>query len=73
MTTIADFDIATDLKVEFFLPKGDNLFIVGISKLGGTDLLNTSGQFVIGVSLLGGEDILGASGFEWRDLACTAA
>ena len=73
MTTIADFDIATDLKVEFFLPKGDNLFIIGISKLGGTDLLNSSGQFIVGVSLIGGEDILGASGFEWRDLSCTAA
>ena len=73
MTTITDFDIATDLKVEFFLPKGDNLFIVGISKLGSDDLLNNSGQFVVGISLLGGDDILGASGFEWRDLACTTA
>lgn len=73
MTTIADFDIATDLKAEFYLPKGDNLFIIGISKLGGSDVMNNSGQFVLGTSLLGGEDILGASGFEWRDLACEIA
>lgn len=73
MTTIADFDISTDLKAEFYLPKGDNLFIIGISKLGGSDLLNNSGQFVLGSSLLGGDDILGASGFEWRNLSCSIA
>lgn len=73
MTTIADFNIATDLKVEFYLPKGDNLFIIGISKLGSNDVMNSSGQFVLGTSLLGGTDILGASGFEWRDLACETA
>lgn len=73
MTTIADFDIANDLKVEFFLPRGDNVFIIGISKLGGEDVLDTAGAFVIGTSLLGGADILGGSGFEWRDLACEAA
>jgi len=73
MTRIADFDIANDLKVEFYLPKGDHLFIIGISKLGGSDVMNNSGQFVLGTSLLGGTDILGASGFEWRDLACEAA
>ena len=73
MTTIADFDIATDLKVEFFMPRGDNVFLVGISKLGSDDVLNDAGAFVIGESLLGGTDILGGSGFEWRDLACSAA
>jgi hypothetical protein len=73
MTAIADFDIANDLKVEFFLPRGDDIFIIGISKLGSEDLLDTTGAFVIGESLLGGSDILGGSGFEWRDLACEAA
>lgn len=73
MTAIADFDIANDLKVEFFMPAGNDVFVVGISKLGGEDLLDTAGAFVIGESLLGGEDILGGSGFEWRDLTCEAA
>lgn len=71
MTAIADFDIANDLKVEFFMPRGDNIFIVGISKLGGDDLLDTAGAFLIGESLLGGSDILGGSGMEWRNLSCT--
>lgn len=73
MTTIADFDIANDLKVEFFLPGGDNVFIIGISKLGSENVLDPGGAFVIGISLLGGSDILGSSGFKWRDLACEAA
>lgn len=73
MTAIADFDIANDLKVEFFVPRGDDIFIIGISKLGSTDLLDTASAFVIGESLLGGPDILGGSGFEWRDLTCTVA
>lgn len=74
MTAIANFDIANDLKVEFFLPnESENVFIIGISLLGGTDLLSTGGTFVIGESLLGGTDILGASGFLWQDLACKIA
>lgn len=73
MTTIADFNIANDLKVEFFMPRGDDVFVVGISKLGSTDLLDSAGAFVIGESLLGGTDILGGAGMEWRDLACEAA
>lgn len=60
MTTIANFDIATDLKVEFFVPNaaGDT-FILGVSELGGTDLLSGSGEFILGYSLLGGDDVLG--------------
>lgn len=73
MTTIANFDIANDLKVEFYLPRTDNVFIVGISKLGGDDLLDDVGAFILGESLLGGTDVLGGSGFVWRDLACEAA
>jgi len=72
MTVLTNFDIATDLKVEFFLPfRSENVFIVGVSQLGGIDLLSTGGQFILGDSLLGGEDLLGASSFTWQDLACT--
>lgn len=71
MTTIPDFNIATDLKVEFFLAGGgENVFIVGVSRLGGTDVLGSGGVFTIGVSLLGGTDLLGESSFRWTDLGC---
>jgi len=71
MTTVADFDIAEDLKVEFFLPNLEgNPFIVGISKLGSDAVLSTTGQFIIGESLLGGDALLGAVAFFWQDLAC---
>lgn len=74
MTTVADFDIATDLKVEFFLPNLEgNPFIVGISKLGTDAVLSTTGQFIIGESLLGGDALLGAVAFFWQDLACTTS
>ena len=73
MSVITDFDIATDLKVEFFLPNlDDNAFIVGISLLGGTNVLSNGGQFIIGESLLGGDDVLGGLGFTWQNLSCTA-
>lgn len=71
MTSIANFDIATDLKVEFFVPNaaGDT-FILGVSELGGTDLLSGSGEFILGYSLLGGTDVLatgdGAYSFIWE-------
>lgn len=71
MTTIANFDIATDLKVEFFVPNaaGDT-FILGVSELGGTDLLSGSGEFILGYSLLGGDDVLatgdGSYSFIWE-------
>jgi hypothetical protein len=74
MTTIPDFDIANDLKVEFFLPNlDDNAFIVGISLLGGENVLSNGGQFIIGESLLGGEDVLGGLGFTWQNLGCSTA
>ena len=74
MTTIANFDLATDLKVEFFLPDtSENAFIIGISALGGTDVLSSAGQFIIGESLLGGTDLLGAAAFTWQSLSCSAA
>lgn len=71
MPTITDFDISTDLKVEFFIAGGgENLFVIGVSKLGGTDVLGYGGVFTIGVSLLGGDDLLGESSFRWTDLGC---
>jgi hypothetical protein len=71
MSVISNFDIATDLKVEFFVPNaaGDT-FILGVSELGGTDLLSGSGEFILGYSLLGGTDILatgdGTYSFIWE-------
>jgi hypothetical protein len=74
MPTITNFDIATDLKVEFFLAGGgENVFVIGVSKLGGTDLLGYGGVFTIGISLLGGDDLLGESSYRWTDLNCVAA
>lgn len=59
---IQDFDIATDVKVEFLLPdEAGNTFILGISELGGTDVLGGFGIFILGDSLLGGTDVLGSS------------
>lgn len=71
MTSIANFDIANDVKVEFFVPNaaGDT-FILGVSELGGTDLLGGSGEFILGYSLLGGSDVLatgdGTYSFIWE-------
>jgi hypothetical protein len=59
---IEDFNIATDLKVEFLLPDIDgDTFILGISTLGGDDVLGGFGIFILGESLLGGTDVLGDS------------
>ncbi len=74
MTTISNFDIANDLKVEFYLPdEASNLFIIGISKIGGDDVLAGAGLFTIGASLIGGDDLLGDNefvAFTWQDLGC---
>ena len=71
MPTIPSFDIANDLKVEFFIAGGgENLFVIGVSKLGGTDVLGYGGVFTVGVSLIGGDDLLGESSFRWTDLGC---
>ena len=72
MPTISNFDIATDLKVEFYLAgTNTNDFIIGVSILGGPNVLSADG-FIIGVSLLGGNDVLTESetGFGWTDLSC---
>lgn len=72
---ITGFDIATDLKVEFFLPDAEgNLFILGISLLNSDDVLAGAGQFIIGLSLLGGTDTLAGSGdiaFTWQNYECS--
>jgi len=65
---IPNFDIATDIVVEFLLPdEAGNTFILGISELGGTDVLGGFGIFILGDSLLGGTDVLGTSNaFLWQ-------
>ena len=75
MTTIPNFDITSDLKVEFFLPDtSENAFIIGISTLGSAAVLSSGNLFIIGESLLGGANILGGGGeqaFTWQNLSCT--
>lgn len=72
-----DFDIAQDLKVEFFLPDAEgNLFILGISLLGGDDVLAGANQFIIGQSLLGGTDTLAGDSpiaFTWQAFECSTS
>jgi hypothetical protein len=69
---ISDFTLQDNLFVEFLLPDEDgNSFILGISTLGGDDVLGGYGEFVIGVSLLGGDDVLApSSGLKWQDVGC---
>jgi hypothetical protein len=69
---IADFSLKDNLFVEFLLPDEDgNSFILGISELGGDDVLGGYGEFVLGVSVLGGEDVLApSSGLKWQDVGC---
>lgn len=56
MAVLTDFDIATDLKVEMLLPQDvNNVFVLGISLLGGDDVLGTDD----------------AGELAWQDLACT--
>lgn len=72
---IEDFDIATDVKVEFLLPdEAGDVFILGISELGGTDVLGGFGVFILGESLLGGTDVLGtSSAFKWQSAEAVVA
>lgn len=63
---IDNFNIATDLKVEFFLPnEASNLFILGVSLLGGDDVLAGQGSFILGQSLLGGDDVLSENSYAY--------
>ena len=72
---IPNFQIDENLKVEFLVPDAEgNTFILGISELGGTDVLGGFGEFVLGVSLLGGDDVLApSSGLKWQEVSCSTA
>jgi len=74
---LSNFDIANDIKVEFYLPDAEgNLFILGISLLGSDDVLAGANQFVIGVSLLGGTDVLAGDdpiAFTWQSYECSTS
>jgi hypothetical protein len=69
---IADFNLQDNLFVEFLLPDEDgNSFLLGISEIGGTDVLGGFGEFVINESLIGGQDVLApSSGLKWQDVGC---
>ena len=78
MTAIADFDIATDVKVELYVPNAaGDVFILGVSLLGSTDVLSGDGQFIIGYSELGGTDVLsdGSSIYQfiWQPIECSVS
>jgi hypothetical protein len=72
---IREFDIQQNLKVEFLVPDAEGTsFILGISDLGGTDVLGGFGEFILGVSLLGGEDVLApSSGLKWQEVSCSTS
>jgi hypothetical protein len=72
---IPDFKIDENLLVEFLLPDEDgNSFILGISELGGDDVLGGFGEFILGLSLLGSDDVLApSSGLKWQDVGCETA
>ena len=72
---IPNFAIDQNLKVEFLTPDEDgNSFILGISLLGGDDVLGGFGEFILGVSLLGGDDVLApSSGLKWQEVQCETA
>lgn len=72
---IPNFAIDQNLKVEFLTPDEEgNSFILGISLLGGTDVLGGFGEFTLGVSLLGGDDVLAtSSGLKWQEVTCSVA
>jgi hypothetical protein len=70
---IPNFQIDQNLKVEFLVPDEEgNTFILGISQLGGDDVLGGFGEFVLGLSLLGGDDVLApSSGLKWQEVSCS--
>lgn len=72
---IPNYAIDQNLKVEFLVPDAEgNTFILGISELGGTDVLGGFGEFILGVSLLGGEDVLApSSGLKWQEVSCSVS
>ena len=73
MTTIPNFDIATDIKVEIYAPNAaSNVFILGVSELGSDDVLGGDGTFILGYSTLGGTEVLadgsGDYAFVWQHI-----
>ncbi|CAB4142550.1 hypothetical protein UFOVP437_21 [uncultured Caudovirales phage] len=72
---IPNFAIDQNLKVEFLVPDSEgNTFILGISELGGTDVLGGFGEFILGVSLLGSDAVLApSSGLKWQEVTCQVA
>lgn len=72
---ISNFSLKDNLVVEFLLPDEDgNSFILGISELGGDDVLGGFGEFILGESVLGGDDVLGpSSGLKWQSVGCETA
>jgi hypothetical protein len=72
---IPNFSIDQNLKVEFLTPDEEgNTFILGISLLGGDDVLGGFGEFILGLSLLGGQDVLApSSGLKWQEVQCETA
>jgi hypothetical protein len=72
---IPNFAIDQNLKVEFLVPDSEgNTFILGISELGGDDVLGGFGEFVLGLSLLGGDDVLApSSGLKWEEVSCSTS
>jgi hypothetical protein len=75
MSLIPGFELNENLKVEFLLPDPDsNFFVLGISELGGTDVLGNLNPFILGVSLLGGTNVLGSDiGFTWQEVNCSVS
>jgi hypothetical protein len=69
---IPNFNIENNLLVEFLLPDEDgSSFILGISLLGGDDVLGGFDEFTINLSLIGGNDVLApSSGLKWQDVGC---
>jgi hypothetical protein len=69
---ISNFNIETNLLVEFLLPDEDgNSFLLGLSLLGGDDVLGGYGEFIINESLIGGNDVLApSSGLKWQEVGC---
>jgi len=68
---MSNFDISKDLKIELLLPQ-DGLFTLGISLLGGPDVLGSGSIFILGDSLLGSTDVLSdsARSFAWQSVEC---
>jgi len=71
---MSNFDISQNLKIELLLPQ-DGLFTLGISLLGGPDVLGSGSIFRLGESLLGSTDVLSDSGrsFAWQSIECETA